>query len=1012
MISVLVYGRNDTRGYGMHKRVAISLNTIAQVLSAPTSEIIFVDYNTPNHLPTLPELIRDMLTEKARLRTRVLRVRPHVHARFAPYTPLPVLEPIARNIALRRSRPQNRWILSSNTDAILVLPSGRSLCDIVRDLPDVHYGTPRFELPERLWEALDRRDPAGTIATVADWGIRVRLNEIVRGQGAVQFDNPGDFQLVRRQVMFAIDGFDEEALLGWHNDHNLTHRLQLIHGPEGDLSDHVRLYHCAHARQATATHSHDRIENDVQRFVHDVRDAPILRQRDVWGCIDDPIGEVDLREPTALALLDAIEDTVTPLAGASLSASYTSAAFDGLWYDAGHTAVYLMDLLSTFPRGVTVGLAACRRDIADILARGLEALGFTKALVLPQSVAQDLGIGESRHVTIWPDERFVSEVDVPVFEFGLARDGDGVGRASDVAPEWTDSETAALEGVAALFNAVVQEERLASDLLHQARMIVTVNAVNSRFEPVVAASLGATPSPFTTRLRFGTVSGREAEGAQAVVGAEAPQSDLLDARLYLSSLLSDGFDTSPLRFVLASYGPALRTLVASGQIPLPPGVSTEDVLARLDIVQAPAPEYSVMPRSLPDEARDESSLSRLARLSDFDSPAWQAAARRLYPMVARGKMRRDGWIWERAQLLLGLERSLPRGVRNRALLVVEYPDDIAPALADMFAHLDLLDVRTLGGAEPASMQRTADFTNGHHLFSARMAVADAEALDEAAYDAVIIPQNAAFRAGVSSLGSMLGHLRKTLRAGGVLAISGEVSMTGVRRGQRPGWSAAGEGGFPQALGSHAALHLMSPDFNGIAPAEAALTGTQADLADQAPVIAIRRDDDVFWPATWFFEASTGGFSIHRLDAGLASAVMGDQLDMMTLSERAIRNGRTIRGQAGLGDGYVFFGPYCKLPEGRYEVVVEVSPGPPGAFSAGPIRLVAEVSAGPDIVVQQEFELDVTLWDRPVLFQIPFGVSRDWAIRGDDPRALEIRLWSNGNAACDVTAITLGVAGQT
>ena len=32
MISVILYGRNDAHGYNLHKRAAISLNCVAQVL--------------------------------------------------------------------------------------------------------------------------------------------------------------------------------------------------------------------------------------------------------------------------------------------------------------------------------------------------------------------------------------------------------------------------------------------------------------------------------------------------------------------------------------------------------------------------------------------------------------------------------------------------------------------------------------------------------------------------------------------------------------------------------------------------------------------------------------------------------------------------------------------------------------------------------------------------------------------------------------------------------------------
>ena len=70
MISLILYGRNDSYGYNLHKRAAISLNCMAEVLDAPGDEILFVDYNTPDDFPTFPEAIQDTLTERAK---RLLR---------------------------------------------------------------------------------------------------------------------------------------------------------------------------------------------------------------------------------------------------------------------------------------------------------------------------------------------------------------------------------------------------------------------------------------------------------------------------------------------------------------------------------------------------------------------------------------------------------------------------------------------------------------------------------------------------------------------------------------------------------------------------------------------------------------------------------------------------------------------------------------------------------------------------------------------------------------------------
>lgn len=58
MITVVLDGRNDNYGYNLYKRPALSLNCMAEVLTDPSDEILFVDYNTPDGFPTRPEAIR------------------------------------------------------------------------------------------------------------------------------------------------------------------------------------------------------------------------------------------------------------------------------------------------------------------------------------------------------------------------------------------------------------------------------------------------------------------------------------------------------------------------------------------------------------------------------------------------------------------------------------------------------------------------------------------------------------------------------------------------------------------------------------------------------------------------------------------------------------------------------------------------------------------------------------------------------------------------------------------
>ena len=126
VISVILYGRNDAHGYNLHRRAALSLNCIAEVLTDPDDEIVFVDYNTPDELPTFVEALADTLTDRCLGLLRVLRVPAAIHEqRFAARTHLPAIEPVARNAGVRRANPSNRWLLSTNTDMIFLPQSDR-----------------------------------------------------------------------------------------------------------------------------------------------------------------------------------------------------------------------------------------------------------------------------------------------------------------------------------------------------------------------------------------------------------------------------------------------------------------------------------------------------------------------------------------------------------------------------------------------------------------------------------------------------------------------------------------------------------------------------------------------------------------------------------------------------------------------------------------------------------------------------------------------------------------------
>jgi hypothetical protein len=301
MISVILYGRNDSYGYNLHKRGAISFNCIAEVLTHPDDEIIFVDTNTPDDLPTFPEAIRDTLTPRAKKLLRVLRVRPAAYERHKNGTRMKVLEPLCRNAGIRRCNPKNRWVLNSNTDMVFVpVKPGQALSEAVEDLPDGLYELPRFEMPEMLWESVDCANPQSIMDQFKLWGRRLHINEMVLGNQENFFDGPGDFQLAPRQQLFAIHGMNEQMVLGWHVDSNLCRRLFLLNGRTHSLLERYHAYHCDHTRVNTMMHTAEGgTANDWRKFVNEVGTPYLPEQAQTWGMPDELVEEIRLTDQQA-----------------------------------------------------------------------------------------------------------------------------------------------------------------------------------------------------------------------------------------------------------------------------------------------------------------------------------------------------------------------------------------------------------------------------------------------------------------------------------------------------------------------------------------------------------------------------------------------------------------------------------------------------------------------------------------------------------------------------------------
>ena len=508
MISVILYGRNDAHGYNLPKRAAISLNCIAEVLSDPDDEILFVDYNTPDDLPTYIEAVYDTLTPAAKSRLRVFRARPR-QIPIVKQSHLSALDPQSRNIAIRRSNPRNRWLLFTNSDMIFLPREGvADLTAAVRDLPDGLYILPRFELPEPLWETFPRSDPAAILQTCRHLGPALHVDEITLALPANRFDQPGDFQLAPRQAMWAIHGFEERMIHGWHHDSNVCKRLYLYYGNRTEsLAHRLKGYHCDHVRVASPIHWVGRkMENDLQQYVFGITDPIAHHQADTWGAPDELFEEVDFAGSPAARFIDALERTLgEPQHGDTVADSNEVRNY--ISYNEKHVVTQLAGNFTVFPRDARFVYAGNNARMLALVVRCIAELGFTKPL---HYVADLLTAGDAPAIAkpitsanLPPgcslEEFLLTNFDVPLFDFGLDQTGLNLGQIDRVT-DWPRDLRYSLGAVARfLVRCVDRGDALRGDLPE----FIVINANHHVFRRFTDQFLLATDTPFATHVRKG-----------------------------------------------------------------------------------------------------------------------------------------------------------------------------------------------------------------------------------------------------------------------------------------------------------------------------------------------------------------------------------------------------------------------------------------------------------------------------------------------------------------------------
>ena len=493
VISVVVYGRNDAHGYNLHRRAALSLNCIAEVLTDADDEIVFVDYNTPDELPTFVEAIADTLTDRCLGLLRVLRVPAAIHEqRFAARTHLPAIEPVARNAGVRRANPSNRWLLSTNTDMIFLPHSDRSLSEICGELPDGFYGLPRFELPEWFWERLPRSDPSRAMAEIERLGPGLRLDEPTVSNEWIRFDAPGDFQLILREDFLAIDGLDEEMLLGYHVDSNLSRRMLFLRGSIESLGESLAGYHCNHNREPTVYHGTGKVTNDLHRFVDTIDRPELPAQRDTWGLVGEALEEVAVRDRAGPHLAATLVGAIPNTAGPRTPSDAARVPFE-LTYDSGHVLPFVADSLAVSPSDATIGYVGANPVLERMLTTVVSAARVREPVGGGQARRHELGGASSpRHA------------DVLIVDLGIdASDPD----ASLSTPR--DHQPARLpprlHGALDVLERLVELERARLERGEHPRRFVLVHSWTVFWDAYVLANLDCSHTTAHSRVRRATV---------------------------------------------------------------------------------------------------------------------------------------------------------------------------------------------------------------------------------------------------------------------------------------------------------------------------------------------------------------------------------------------------------------------------------------------------------------------------------------------------------------------------
>ena len=308
----------------------------------------------------------------------------------------------------------------------------------------------------------------------------------------MKYDALGDFQAALREDMFAIHGFDESMLLGWHCDSNLAARLALYRGRVDTLIDKLFGYHCDHTRVAAANNKGRQTRmNDQDHYIWNVSTPYVPEQADNWGWPDVEIEEVRLDRETSYQRFTAgLDAALKPATLPYTSTSLEWYLYDDLTYDIDHTLPFVADQMLTYPRSTSVMLVATRGVFVE---RFVTAWKANECEGLPSDLP-----GEERGSF----EELLPKAEMFIFEFGLAtQHADEPVRTGRLAGPL---DAKRLKVVAKFFRqAASTEAETRPPGRRTPRRFVGVNVIYNKFWPLFTDYVGANINPFCSQVLAG-----------------------------------------------------------------------------------------------------------------------------------------------------------------------------------------------------------------------------------------------------------------------------------------------------------------------------------------------------------------------------------------------------------------------------------------------------------------------------------------------------------------------------